>query len=141
MRLSKDERDEREFGREVAVLVGELTNTSKDVEPKLNRAARKRADSVRYRTASQEALTVKICDIFDNVKSANVDDLGGFFILFLQEKREFVSEHYGALLTLVDTGADGFQHAVWEHTPVSRYRVAALAAETLNLIQTKLEQA
>jgi guanosine-3',5'-bis(diphosphate) 3'-pyrophosphohydrolase len=63
---------ERQFGREVAVLVEMLTDVSKPEHG--NRAARKAIDRAHTARASPEAKTIKLADLIDNSMSITSRD-------------------------------------------------------------------
>ena len=62
------------FGQAVALLVGELTNTSKQQYPGLNREGRKAKDRERLVSVSREAKSIKLIDRIDNLMETE-DDL------------------------------------------------------------------
>jgi len=85
---------ESEFGKEVATLVGWLTDVSKPKDG--NRAIRKAIDREHTAMAPPEAHTVKLADLMSNTKSIVMHD-AAFAKTYLAEKR---------LLLEVMTGAD-----------------------------------
>ncbi len=75
-----------EFGDEVARLVDELSDEfTKEAHPRLNRAERRRLEIERLSAVSPEAKTVKLCDVFDNLR--DMDPADGFARVFLRESR------------------------------------------------------
>jgi (p)ppGpp synthase/HD superfamily hydrolase len=86
----------REFGAEVAELVGWLTDVSKPEDG--NRAVRKAIDREHTAMAPAEAQTVKVCDLLSNTKSIVAHD-PEFARVYLAEKRELL-----AVLTKADPG-------------------------------------
>lgn len=83
----------RIFGREVAELVGWLTDVSKPSDG--NRAARKAIDREHIAAAPVRAKTVKLADLIDNSSSILAHD-PKFAAVYLEEKR--------LLLTVLDDG-------------------------------------
>lgn len=77
---------EKEFGKLIAKMVGDLTNTSKQDRPELNRAARKALDAERLATVDMDSQFVKLCDIYYNISDLNGLE-PGFRIKFLLEKK------------------------------------------------------
>lgn len=73
-----------EFGREVADLVGWLTDVSRPDHG--NRAARKAIDRAHTAAAPAEAQTVKLADLISNTRSI-VEHDPKFAVTYLQEKR------------------------------------------------------
>ena len=74
------------FGEDVAQIVGDLTNTSKQDRPELNRAARKKLDAHLLAQASSSSQLVKLCDIYYNISDLHGLETG-FRIKFLLEKK------------------------------------------------------
>jgi guanosine-3',5'-bis(diphosphate) 3'-pyrophosphohydrolase len=76
-----------QFGRDIALGVVALTNTSKIEYPQLNRAGRKMVDNARLERIDERYKFVKLADIL-----YNVSDLAslktGFAVKFLKEKLE-----------------------------------------------------
>lgn len=77
------------WGVEVSMIVWDLTNTSKDDAPELNRAQRKQMDAERLARIPARSQLVKLADILYNV--GDLDALeAGFARKFLKEKRNQV---------------------------------------------------
>ncbi len=76
----------QQFGDEIALGVLDLTNTSKQDAPELNRAARKALDTKRLENIPKKTKLVKLCDIKYNVNDLEGFDYG-FALKFLAEKR------------------------------------------------------
>jgi (p)ppGpp synthase/HD superfamily hydrolase len=76
------------FGPEVAMLVGWLTDVSKPEDG--NRATRKAMDREHTAQAPAEAQTVKVCDLLSNTKSIVTHD-PEFARVYLAEKRELLA--------------------------------------------------
>jgi (p)ppGpp synthase/HD superfamily hydrolase len=74
---------EREFGRDVRVLVFWLTEVSKPEDG--NRATRKAMDLAHYAAAPAEAQTVKIADMIHNTMSIKEHD-PDFWVIYQKEK-------------------------------------------------------
>ena len=83
---------EREFGREIALMVHELT----DQCSKGNRALRKEAEA--RRTISPDAQTIKLADLISNTRSIAAHD-PGFAKVYLLEKQVILN-----LMTKGDVG-------------------------------------
>ncbi len=78
-------------GSDVIKLVRELTDRYTIVHfPHMNRAERKAAERLTWRTKSADAKTIKLADVIDNTESISETD-GDFFRLYLQEKRELLA--------------------------------------------------
>lgn len=75
---------QREFGDEVATLVGELTDVSRPEDG--NRKVRKAIDREHLAVASPEAKTIKLADLIDNSYSIQ-EHSPGFAKIYMQEKR------------------------------------------------------
>jgi len=75
----------REFGDEVAHLVGELTDVATKADG--NRAARNAIECARLARASSQAKTIKLMDIASNVRSVVTHD-PKFARVYLPEKAE-----------------------------------------------------
>ena len=78
---------EREFGKDVAMLVCELTDVSKLSDG--NRKVRKALDCDHLANASTRAQTIKLADLIDNSRSIVARD-PGFARVYLAEKRELL---------------------------------------------------
>ena len=78
---------EYEFGKEIAELVGWLTDVSKPEDG--NRAVRKAIDREHSAMAPAEAQTVKLADLISNSKSITEHD-PDFAVTYLKEKRELL---------------------------------------------------
>lgn len=78
-----------EFGREVADLVGWLTDVSKPEDG--NREVRKTLDREHTAEAPREAKTIKLADLIDNSKSIMKYD-PDFAKIYLREKRLLLDE-------------------------------------------------
>jgi (p)ppGpp synthase/HD superfamily hydrolase len=76
-----------EFGDEVAMLVGWLTDVSRPDHG--NRAARKAVDRAHTAAAPAEAQTIKLADLICNTKSIVAHD-PKFAVTYLAEKRELL---------------------------------------------------
>jgi len=74
----------REFGREVADLVMEVTDVSKSGDG--NRKIRKEIDRQHLANASPEGQTIKLADLIDNTSSI-VDGDPGFAKVYMAEKK------------------------------------------------------
>ncbi len=74
---------EAEFGPEVAVLVGWLTDVSRPGDG--NRAARKALDREHSAAAPAEAQTIKLADLIDNTRSIRAHD-PHFWPIYRREK-------------------------------------------------------
>ena len=79
---------EREFGRSIAALVGELTDVSRLADG--NRAVRKGIDRRHTSLASPRAKTVKLADVIDNCENFMRHD-PGFLKVFLPEMAELLA--------------------------------------------------
>jgi guanosine-3',5'-bis(diphosphate) 3'-pyrophosphohydrolase len=75
---------ESRFGRDVAELVGWLTDVSKPTDG--NRAARKEIDRQHTAKAPPRAMTIKLADLIDNSRSILTRD-PKFAVVYLAEKR------------------------------------------------------
>lgn len=73
------------FGEKIAEGVQDLSNTSKQDRPELNRAQRKTLDNARLANIPQDIKEVKLADIYYNVHDLKGMD-EGFIPRFLQEK-------------------------------------------------------
>ncbi len=83
------EQIENKFGSDISKMVSDLTNTSKQDFPEMNRASRKEFDAKRLAEVDLETQLVKFCDIYYNIS----DLIGlnpGFRIKFLKEKKQQV---------------------------------------------------
>ncbi|MFU0503636.1 HD domain-containing protein [Pseudaminobacter sp. NGMCC 1.201702] len=78
---------EAEFGKEVADLVGWLTDVSKPQDG--NRRARKAIDREHSAKAPAEAQTIKLADLIDNTKAIKPHD-PGFWKVYRREKHELL---------------------------------------------------
>lgn len=77
---------DREFGKDVADLVVELTDVyTKKEFPFANRMVRKGWETERLSRVSDRAKTIKICDIADNTRDI-VENDPKFSIIYLKEK-------------------------------------------------------
>lgn len=74
------------FGHAIAIMVQELTNTSKIDRPDANRAQRKAMDCEKLKGVSDRTKLVKLADIYYNVNDLKGLDRG-FAVKFLEEKR------------------------------------------------------
>jgi len=79
---------EREFGHDVATLVGELTDVSLPSDG--NRKARKTIDRHHLAVASPRAKTIKLADLIDNSRSI-VERDPDFAKIYLEEKRALLA--------------------------------------------------
>lgn len=79
---------EREFGRDIAALVADLTDVSTPADG--NREARKLLDLRHTRAASPRAKTVKLADLIDNAASIVHHD-PGFARVYMAEKRRLLT--------------------------------------------------
>lgn len=94
-----------EFGAEICRMVGDLTNTSKQERPELNRAARKALDAERLASVEMDSQFVKLCDIYYNISDLNGLE-PGFRIKFLREKKlqvETMSQNWSHATTQPNT--------------------------------------
>lgn len=73
------------FGRDVAFLVKELTNTSKLDYPGKNRAFRKAKDREKLRTVSMEAESIKLIDRIDNLRDMADSGDADFMVVYARE--------------------------------------------------------
>lgn len=81
----------REFGRDVADLVLELTNIYRpDSHPHLNRAERKRLEVERLSKVSARAKFIKLFDVLDNLPSICEHD-PGFARVFVPEAQRLLA--------------------------------------------------
>ena len=78
---------EQEYGKEIALLVSDLTDVSRPEDG--NRKIRKRIDREHTRKASVKAKTVKLADLIDNSQSITKHD-PGFAAVYMNEKRELL---------------------------------------------------
>ena len=79
---------EKEFGQEIAKLVYELTDISKPEDG--NRATRKSIDRNKLSKVSTSAQTIKLADIYANIKSIEKNDKK-FAKVFLDENRQLLN--------------------------------------------------
>jgi len=77
----------KEFGDEVATLVGWLTDVSRPDHG--NRAARKAVDRAHTAAAPAAAQTIKLCDLISNTRSI-VEHDAKFAVTYLAEKRQLL---------------------------------------------------
>ena len=77
----------KEFGDEVATLVGWLTDVSRPDHG--NRASRKAVDRAHTAAAPAEAQTIKLCDLISNTRSI-VEHDEKFAVTYLAEKRQLL---------------------------------------------------
>jgi (p)ppGpp synthase/HD superfamily hydrolase len=76
----------QEFGDSIANIVEELTDVYTSVNfPDLNRKARKKLEIERLSKISEQAQTIKLSDIIDNLPSIMEGD-PGFGMVYIQEK-------------------------------------------------------
>ena len=94
---------ESAFGKEIALLVENLTDVSKPSDG--NRAARKAIDRQHTATGSSRAKTVKLADLIDNLQDICKHDMR-FAQTFLLEM--------GATLELLDTGNPQLYQRAWK---------------------------
>lgn len=85
---------EKRFGPEVASLVAELTNVSKQTHPAANRDTRKKLDWQRLSRASVTARRLKLLDRMDNLRDIPLNE--GFLRVYVEESRGLLSVLRGA---------------------------------------------
>ena len=77
----------REFGKTIAIWVEQLTKVSQSGHG--NRAVRKALDRAHTALADHEAKTIKLADVFDNIKNIAEKD-PKFAQVYMQEKRDLL---------------------------------------------------
>lgn len=92
------------FGKTTADLVLELTNPSSFKNNRnLRRIDRNVLDIKHLESCSYDAQSVKICDIYDNVRDFTYEQAGGFYFKYLREQEAKLSviDHKGPFFNYV----------------------------------------
>lgn len=78
------------FGANVADLVEQLTDVyTREDFPQLNRQQRKARECERWKSASQEAIAIKLCDLIHNTRSILIHD-PAFAKIYMREKADLL---------------------------------------------------
>lgn len=100
---------EREFGKSISILVGELTDVSRPSDG--NRAARKARDRHHLANASVRAKSIKLADLIDNCRDITRHDTR-FAPVYLEEMRSLLDVLGGGDSRLYRMAQDAYEKGV-----------------------------